>query len=159
MTRMEPHAPVHPSSPWPPLSSLLPRRLLPPAGLTDIQDPRAKAVVSNCLHAFCLPCLSSWLAIKRSCPLCKRRVSSYLYDIRSDALYRERELPPSPEPQLKDWEPPAPVWPGYGYLAAAGAGGLGGPRPGVGAGRRSRWGGPAPQPGAAREAERRTHTW
>ena len=41
------------------------------AGLADILNLQDKAVVSSCMHAFCLHCLLRWLDYKRSCPLCK----------------------------------------------------------------------------------------
>ena len=41
------------------------------AGLADILKLQDKAVVSSCMHAFCLHCLLRWLDYKRSCPLCK----------------------------------------------------------------------------------------
>lgn len=70
---------------------------LPTAGLADLPDTQEHAVIDTCLHTFCLPCLSAWLDIKRSCPLCKRRVGGYIFDIKSDTDYRERHIPPSPE--------------------------------------------------------------
>ena len=41
------------------------------AGLADILNLQDKAVVSSCMHAYCLHCLQRWLDYKRSCPLCK----------------------------------------------------------------------------------------
>ena len=42
-----------------------------PAGLSEIQEQVAKAVILPCMHVFCLGCLSQWIALKRSCPMCK----------------------------------------------------------------------------------------
>ena len=41
------------------------------AGLSYVTDLRDKAVAEPCMHAFCVACLSQWLKLKRSCPLCK----------------------------------------------------------------------------------------
>mmetsp|Transcript_36476 Transcript_36476/g.103026 ORF Transcript_36476/g.103026 Transcript_36476/m.103026 type:complete len:627 (-) Transcript_36476:99-1979(-) len=67
-----------------------------PICLTDILDPMAKAVVHPCLHVFCRPCVHRWLLQKKLCPLCKTRVDSYLYAIKSERQFSEHHLPPSP---------------------------------------------------------------
>ena len=42
------------------------------AGLVDI--PRADtAVLLNCMHVFCIACISRWAKLRRECPLCKVR--------------------------------------------------------------------------------------
>lgn len=48
-----------------------------------------KAVVSSCLHSFCVSCLAAWTAKKRSCPVCRAAVSSFLHSIASDVDYQE----------------------------------------------------------------------
>ncbi|WIA11113.1 hypothetical protein OEZ85_011257 [Tetradesmus obliquus] len=54
-----------------------------------------KAAISSCLHAFCIGCLQAWCRHNRSkatCPLCKRHITGYLYNIRSDADYQEHSF-------------------------------------------------------------------
>ena len=41
------------------------------AGLTEITKLNDKAVLNNCMHVFCVDCISRWAAKKRVCPLCK----------------------------------------------------------------------------------------
>lgn len=41
------------------------------AGLTEILQLEDKAVLSSCMHVFCVTCISRWAAKKRVCPLCK----------------------------------------------------------------------------------------
>ena len=55
------------------------------------------------MHTYCRGCISRWLAQRRSCPLCKQRVTTLLHSIRSDASYEEQLLPPSPK-QPACWE-------------------------------------------------------
>lgn len=43
------------------------------AGLNDIENERERAVVLDCLHCFCVPCISRWAKLRRECPLCKVR--------------------------------------------------------------------------------------
>lgn len=66
-----------------------------PICLADV-DLQSKAIVAECFHIFCLSCIHRWLELKRSCPMCKRRVTSVLYDIVSDDRFKERAVPPSP---------------------------------------------------------------
>lgn len=47
------------------------RGLLACTGLTHIDDERDRAVVLDCLHVFCVPCISRWAKLRRECPLCK----------------------------------------------------------------------------------------
>ncbi|KAK9821020.1 hypothetical protein WJX74_001557 [Apatococcus lobatus] len=74
-----------------------------PICLSDIEEQTAKAVVLQCMHVFCLACLSQWLALKRSCPMCKRRIQGYLYGIESESSFKECTVPrsPSPPPQRR----------------------------------------------------------
>ncbi|KAK9825642.1 hypothetical protein WJX81_003822 [Elliptochloris bilobata] len=67
--------------------------------LSYVTDLREKAVAEPCMHAFCVACLSQWLKLKRTCPLCKGRVVRYLYAITSERAYRVAEVPPTPPRQ------------------------------------------------------------
>ncbi|KAK9857998.1 hypothetical protein WJX84_007148 [Apatococcus fuscideae] len=69
-----------------------------PICLSEIQEQVAKAVILPCMHVFCLGCLSQWIALKRSCPMCKRRVQGYLYGIESESSFKECTIPRSPSP-------------------------------------------------------------
>ncbi|KAF8068161.1 EP0 [Scenedesmus sp. PABB004] len=57
-----------------------------------------RAVVRDCMHAFCLVCLQAWCRqqrarrVRRTCPLCKGRIRGYLHTIRGDADYAEHLL-------------------------------------------------------------------
>lgn len=66
----------HPPGSYVPVSAQ-PREAEPwlwaPAGLTDILDPKDKAVLDPCCHVFCQPCVHRWLQHKKLCPLCKVR--------------------------------------------------------------------------------------
>lgn len=53
------------------LESLLTQGLFTAAGLTEIRQLEDKAVLSSCMHVFCVVCISRWAAKKRVCPLCK----------------------------------------------------------------------------------------
>ena len=45
-------------------------------GLTEIAKLTEKAVLNNCMHVFCVECISRWASKKRVCPLCKVRDTS-----------------------------------------------------------------------------------
>ncbi|CAN0900680.1 E3 ubiquitin-protein ligase Topors [Linum grandiflorum] len=45
--------------------------------LTDLHDHRRTAVISACLHAYCLPCIRRWSEVKRRCPLCNAEFNSW----------------------------------------------------------------------------------
>ena len=49
------------------------------AGLTEIVQLQEKAVLSGCMHVFCVACISRWASKKRVCPLCK--VSQKLFQL------------------------------------------------------------------------------
>lgn len=69
--------------------------------------PRRKAVVSNCLHSFCMPCIEQWAHVQRGayfqqhhtlinfqpqCPLCKAFFTVLIYDIGGDYVYKEKRV-------------------------------------------------------------------
>lgn len=72
---------------------------LPPTH-TGLQAYHAldKAVISSCLHAFCITCLTAWCERKRACPVCRGRVSSYYHTINSDTDFLEHAFPPEHPP-------------------------------------------------------------
>ncbi|CAN0900559.1 E3 ubiquitin-protein ligase Topors [Linum grandiflorum] len=45
--------------------------------LTALHDHRRTAVISACLHAYCLPCIRRWSEVKRRCPLCNVEFDSW----------------------------------------------------------------------------------
>jgi hypothetical protein len=55
-----------------------------------------KAVISSCLHTFCISCLAAWCERKRACPVCRGKVSSYYHTIHSDNEFLEHVFPPEP---------------------------------------------------------------
>lgn len=68
-----------------------------PICLTEIAKLTEKAVLNNCMHVFCVECISRWASKKRVCPLCKGRIQGYMYNIQSQQDYQQRIIPPSPE--------------------------------------------------------------
>ncbi len=71
------------------------------AGLSYVTDLRDKAVAEPCMHAFCVSCLSAWLKIKRSCPLCKARSARAPRKRRTELSFSLVErLPPAAAVQL-----------------------------------------------------------
>eukprot|EP00798_Chlamydomonas_sp_ICE-L_P014768 gene14768-20818_t len=92
--------------------------LLLNSGLNDIHDLREKCVVVPCMHVFCITCISTWLRLKRACPLCKGRIMSYMTNITSASVYHEVVVPASPEiphehhhARESRGEPIIPRWP------------------------------------------------
>lgn len=53
------------------LANLLTQSSFTAAGLTEILRLEDKAILSSCMHVFCVVCISRWAAKKRVCPLCK----------------------------------------------------------------------------------------
>ncbi|XP_050220349.1 uncharacterized protein LOC126670623 [Mercurialis annua] len=52
-----------------------------PICLKELNDHRKIAVVSVCLHAYCLGCIRRWSDFKRKCPLCNATYNSLFYKI------------------------------------------------------------------------------
>lgn len=57
-------------------------------------SPLDRAVISSCLHAFCITCLAAWCERKRACPVCRGSVASYFHTIASDTDFLEHVFPP-----------------------------------------------------------------
>ncbi|KAJ9154468.1 hypothetical protein P3X46_027797 [Hevea brasiliensis] len=52
-----------------------------PICLKDLEDHRRAAVITVCLHAYCLDCIRKWSDLKRKCPLCNSSFDSLFYKI------------------------------------------------------------------------------
>ncbi|XP_012069386.1 E3 ubiquitin-protein ligase Topors isoform X2 [Jatropha curcas] len=52
-----------------------------PICLKDLGDHRRTAVITVCLHAYCLRCIRKWSDLKRKCPLCNAAFDSLFYKI------------------------------------------------------------------------------
>eukprot|EP00252_Welwitschia_mirabilis_P023977 TRINITY_DN6933_c0_g1_i3.p1 TRINITY_DN6933_c0_g1~~TRINITY_DN6933_c0_g1_i3.p1 ORF type:complete len:218 (+),score=12.12 TRINITY_DN6933_c0_g1_i3:157-810(+) len=52
------------------------------------------AVLSLCMHKFCVECITKWSEVQRKCPLCKREFEGWFFDIRGPEAYREQKLLP-----------------------------------------------------------------
>lgn len=50
------------------------------------------AVLSVCLHKFCLKCIETWSSLQRKCPLCKRSFDGWFYDVEGSHKYKEIRL-------------------------------------------------------------------
>jgi Ring finger domain len=50
--------------------------------------------VLDCLHVFCVPCISRWAKLRRECPLCKGFFKAYIHDIVSATSFKECCLSP-----------------------------------------------------------------
>lgn len=61
-----------------------------------------RAVVLDCLHVFCVPCISRWAKLRRECPLCKGFFQAFIHDIVSAADFKERRLSPLRTQDSKD---------------------------------------------------------
>ncbi|KAH9328736.1 hypothetical protein KI387_000844, partial [Taxus chinensis] len=64
-----------------------------PICLGDI-DRSQLAVLTLCMHEFCLKCIETWSTLQRKCPLCKRGFDGWFYDIQGSHNYREKRLLP-----------------------------------------------------------------
>lgn len=69
--------------------------------MTHIED-ESKAVVLDCLHEFCVPCISCWAKLRRECPLCKGFFKAYIHDIVSATSFKECCLSPLRTHDSKD---------------------------------------------------------
>ncbi|CEM24441.1 unnamed protein product [Vitrella brassicaformis CCMP3155] len=58
-----------------------------PICLQEIPDGE-EAYVLDCFHVYHLSCLMNWAERKRSCPVCKRRLSEVVVDVFSERFYR-----------------------------------------------------------------------
>jgi Ring finger domain len=69
--------------------------------LTHVEDD-SKAVVLDCLHEFCVPCISRWAKLRRECPLCKGFFKAYIHGIVSATSFKECNLSPLRPHDSKD---------------------------------------------------------
>merc|ERR1712137_764357 len=51
-------------------------------------------LLDPCYHSFCFVCIYQWYQFNPSCPLCKRSVDSFLYDIKSDTEFKTLPVRP-----------------------------------------------------------------
>ncbi|XP_057871708.2 uncharacterized protein LOC131078083 isoform X2 [Cryptomeria japonica] len=50
------------------------------------------AVLTACMHKFCLKCIETWSSLQRKCPLCKRHFDGWIYDVQGSYKYKEIRL-------------------------------------------------------------------
>lgn len=68
-----------------------------PVCLQGVEECKA-AVITTCLHAYCLGCIRRWSNLKRNCPLCNSEFRSWYSKINvSSKSFQEERLPPLPE--------------------------------------------------------------
>lgn len=46
-----------------------------------------KAVIKNCTHVFCFPCIKSWMQTTITCPLCKQTIDVLLHSFTSESNF------------------------------------------------------------------------
>ncbi|KAK9289205.1 hypothetical protein L1049_017679 [Liquidambar formosana] len=69
------------------------RRQPCPICLRRIDDRRA-AVVTVCMHAYCVECIRKWSNLKRKCPLCNAHFNSWFFNINLySRTFRKEQLP------------------------------------------------------------------
>ncbi|CAN1164475.1 E3 ubiquitin-protein ligase Topors [Linum perenne] len=66
--------------------------------LTELYDHRRTAVISACLHAYCLPCIRRWSEVNRRCPLCNAAFDSWHCRISLSSRMFVTENLPTPIP-------------------------------------------------------------
>ncbi|XP_065863592.1 uncharacterized protein [Euphorbia lathyris] len=65
-----------------------------PICLKDLVDHRRVAVITGCLHSYCLRCIRKWSDLKRKCPLCNAAFDSLFYSISfSSRSFLKEKLP------------------------------------------------------------------
>lgn len=73
-----------------------------PICLRNLDDEHGVAVITNCLHAYCLNCIRRWSKLKRKCPLCTAEFDSWFCNINPRfKTFREEKLPP---PRADEYE-------------------------------------------------------
>lgn len=64
-----------------------------PICLRELQDCTA-AVLTSCIHAYCVECIRKWSTLKRTCPLCNAQFESWFSKINfSSSSFRKEHLP------------------------------------------------------------------
>eukprot|EP00300_Choanocystis_sp_HF-7_P042257 c9018_g1_i1.p1 GENE.c9018_g1_i1~~c9018_g1_i1.p1 ORF type:complete len:586 (-),score=33.65 c9018_g1_i1:41-1765(-) len=53
-------------------------------------SPNAPAFIYPCTHCFCHSCITRWLAISQTCPLCKGGASLLLFDVQPNVSYKQQ---------------------------------------------------------------------
>ncbi|KAL8121611.1 uncharacterized protein LOC141659168 [Apium graveolens] len=58
-------------------------------------DHRRAAVITACMHAYCIDCIDRWSKLKRKCPLCNAQFDSWFFRFSfSSRSFCNRKLPP-----------------------------------------------------------------
>ncbi|XP_022999966.1 E3 ubiquitin-protein ligase Topors isoform X1 [Cucurbita maxima] len=64
-----------------------------PICLRELED-RTAAVLTTCIHAYCVGCIRKWSNLKRTCPLCNAQFDSWFCKINlSSRSFRKERLP------------------------------------------------------------------
>ncbi|XP_022138780.1 E3 ubiquitin-protein ligase Topors [Momordica charantia] len=64
-----------------------------PICLRELQDCTT-AVLTSCIHAYCVECIRKWSTLKRTCPLCNAQFESWFSKINfSSSSFRKEHLP------------------------------------------------------------------
>ncbi|KAL5701105.1 RING-type E3 ubiquitin transferase [Ranunculus cassubicifolius] len=63
-----------------------------PICLSHINDRRA-AILSVCMHAYCIDCIKKWSQLKRTCPLCNAQFRSWFIKSRASSSFEKVQLP------------------------------------------------------------------
>lgn len=63
-----------------------------PICLRELED-RTAAVLTTCIHAYCIGCIRKWSNLKRTCPLCNAQFDSWFAKINlSSRSFRKERL-------------------------------------------------------------------
>ncbi|AFR32502.1 immediate early protein ICP0 [Leporid alphaherpesvirus 4] len=54
---------------------------------TDVIDEAVRCRTFPCLHAFCIPCLKTWISRKNTCPLCAAAVAYLIVGVNEDGAF------------------------------------------------------------------------
>lgn len=90
--------PLHAHKPKPTRKKPLPNQIQSairgktcPICLTHIHK-RTAAVITACLHAYCINCIRKWSDLKRKCPLCNLEFDSWFFkiDLYSPTFFEEK---------------------------------------------------------------------
>jgi len=56
-----------------------------------------RAYTDSCLHEFCFPCIREWSLNHNQCPICRRRYTNILHNVRSSTEYDELAVAEPPD--------------------------------------------------------------